>query len=231
MELADRFPVSIVGSIPSRMWLALATSQGWINPSLANSITNFANDFRYWVIILLLPWLYFAWSGALKEIRLNNQIVSLRNDEHSITQVLDRFVLPRQLSKGQIESIGSFLQNFQPQEVSFELVNGDQEADTYQNDLQRALEKAGWHIKEVKSVPETSQSLSIDFRQTPEHSQVQSDFKHPKADLLLQEAFGLAGVRLDGVSSGSSPKSTEDVMTIIVGHRRRDSYVQPCEAQ
>src|SRR5205809_5061347 len=112
MELADRFPVSIVGSIPSRMWLALATSQGWINPSLANSITNFANDFRYWVIILLLPWLYFAWSGALKEIRLNNQIVSLRNDEHSITQVLDRFVLPRQWSKGQIESMGSFLQNF-----------------------------------------------------------------------------------------------------------------------
>jgi hypothetical protein len=153
--------------------------------------------------MILLVWLYMVVTNILHDVQRNNQLVSLRNDEHSITQVLDRFVLPRQLSEGQIKSIGSFLQNFQPQEVSFELVQGDQEANVYQNDLQHALEKAGWHIKEVKSVPETSQSLSIDFRQTPEHSQVQSDFKHPKGDLLLQEAFGLAGVRLDGVSSGS----------------------------
>jgi hypothetical protein len=46
---------------------------------------------------------------------------------------------------------------------------------------------------------DVQEGLSINFVQTMEHSQKPSDFKNPNASMLLQEAFGLAGVRLDSL--------------------------------
>jgi hypothetical protein len=59
--------------------------------------------------------------------------------------------------------------------------------------------------------------------QTMEHSQKPSDFKNPNASMLLQEAFGLAGVRLDSVA-GSGINVMQDSLTINVGLPRKDSY-------
>ena len=152
------------------------------------------------------------------------------NDQQSITQALDRFVLPRQVNDRQTRTIAGFLQNFPPQEVKFIVAQGDEEAGSYRADLQRALEKGGWHTKAIDYIPDPPQiGLSINFIQTMEHAQVQSDWKHPKADLILQEALGLAGIRLDSISSGSGTAVTEDSLAITIAHRRRDSYALPCE--
>jgi hypothetical protein len=42
--------------------------------------------------------------------------------------------------------------------------------------------------------------------------------------MLLQEAFGLAGVRLDSVGGGSGINVMQDSLTINVGVPRKDSY-------
>jgi hypothetical protein len=42
--------------------------------------------------------------------------------------------------------------------------------------------------------------------------------------LLLQEAFGLAGVRLNSVAGGSGINVTQDSLTITVGLPRKDCY-------
>jgi hypothetical protein len=60
--------------------------------------------------------------------------------------------------------------------------------------------------------------------QTMEHSQKPSDFKNPNAYMLLQEAFGLAGVRLDSVGGGSGINVMQDSLTLNVVLPRKDSY-------
>ncbi len=60
--------------------------------------------------------------------------------------------------------------------------------------------------------------------QTMEHSQKPCDFKNPNASMLLQEAFGLAGVRFDSVAGGSGINVMQDSLTINGGLPRKDSY-------
>ncbi len=74
-----------------------------------------------------------------------------------------------------------------------------------------------------------SEGLSTRFVETQEHAQAQPDPKHPDAQALLQEAFRLAEIQLDGGSGGGSGINiTKDSLSIIVGRRRRDSYGPGC---
>jgi hypothetical protein len=99
--------------------------------------------------------------------------------------------------------------------------------------LQRALEKGGWRLSAKDPITYVEEpmyiGLNIGFRQTPGHAQAPIDYKNPTANMVILEAFGLAGVRVDGSGSGSDSTTTEDEIKITVGHRRRDSYALPCK--
>jgi hypothetical protein len=178
-----------------------------------------------YTVIFLLVWVYFETLAVQRNIEL----ATLRNDQYSITQALNRFVLPRQLNTEQINTIGAFLQNFPPVEFTFEVVQGDDEASSYMLDVKKALEKGGWHTKGINYVPNLPQEgLQFNLQQTQEHAH-QSDLGHPGPGTLLQEALGIAGIQLDGGGGGGGVGITEDSMQIRVGHRRKDSYVLPCE--
>jgi hypothetical protein len=186
-----------------------------------------------YVLVILALWGYLAIISVIAGVQRNNEIVALRNDQQSITQALDRFVLPRQLSERQMDSIGGYLKQFPSVVFSFDIAKGDEEAGQYAADLRRALEKGGWHLSAkdpytyVEETPYVG--LNIGFRQTPGHAQAPTDYRNPTANMVLLEAFGLAGVRVDGSGTGTDSTTTEDEIKITVGHRRRDSYALPCE--
>lgn len=174
-----------------------------------------------YTLILLLLWTYFESLAVQRNI----EMAQLRNDEQSITKALDRFVLPRQLTAYQINRIGSFLQFFPPQELVLHVIQGDEEAGGYEGDLRRALvDKGGWHVKSEDTVADAQGGLTIGFTPATDHEQTPSDWKHPKGDLILQEALGLAGVRANGGGGSGGGVVAADYVTVTVGHRRRDSY-------
>lgn len=176
---------------------------------------------------VLLVWVYFETLA----IQRNIELATLRNDEQSITRALDRFVLPRQISNEQISMIASFLQNFPAQNFTMSIVEGDEEASEYGSYIERALEKGGWHMKSLNPVKESAQSgLAFSFSQKPENQTPPGEgfkwtLEHGSSFLVVQAAFGTAGVQVDGWGgSGGS----EDIVTVTVGHRRRNSYALPC---
>jgi hypothetical protein len=156
----------------------------------------------------------------------NNEIVALRNDEHSIAVALDRFVLPRHLTA---EQLGSFLQLFPPQNVAVLVAKDDVEASQYLDDLKQALDRGGWHIKSNEFALDTAPAgLSVNLVQSPAQMKVQPDNRSPNSAIRLQEAFGLAGVRLDGNGGSVRENVKEEILEITVGHRPKDNYILPC---
>jgi hypothetical protein len=177
-----------------------------------------------YAILALLMWGYFETLAVQRNIEL----AALRNDEHSITEALNRFVLPRQLTPEQIDTIGGFLQQFPPRDVNFLVVQGDEEASSYLMEFVRALQKGGWQVKSIDYSPSPPQELGL-WLANP--SAIDSnDQKNPEPKLQLEESLGLAGVRFDGVTGGAIPGLNNNgaVLTIGIGHRRRDSYALPC---
>jgi hypothetical protein len=163
---------------------------GAVSPIRAGA-ERLANDFRIW---FALGAVFFAYTSAMSVIaglRHNNELATLRNDEASITNVLDRFVLPRQLTSEQINSIGSFLQLFPPQNVGLQVVKNDPEASQYLSDLRQAVEKGGWHVKSNDFAQEyTADGLSLYTIRPLTQPQAQADNRNPNAQI---EARGVAG--------------------------------------
>jgi hypothetical protein len=181
-----------------------------------------------YALVILLIWVYFETLAVERNIEL----AALRNDQYSIGQVLNPFVLPRQLSARQADSISGYLKQFSSVIFSFDIVKNDDEAGRYAEALRKALEDGGWHLRENQPytyVDETPNGgLAVGFRQTPEHNQNSGDYRNPKSDVILQEAFGLAGVRLDGGNGGVADSTvSQDEIKIIVGHRGKDYYALP----
>lgn len=213
--------------------LLFASGLGWnrirgrIGDTLATSVTRVASDFRYWLALIFLPWIYVAWIDTLAEIRRNNEIVALRNDVQSIAKVIDRVVLPRHLTKRQQAVISGFLSQFEPKEYSFRLSARDEEVGSFRSDIEQALIKAGWTRSSTNPyvyADDVQEGLSINFTQTMEHAQKANDPRNPNPSVLLQEAFGLAGVRINGTGGGSGINVTQDLFVISIGHPRKDSY-------
>lgn len=190
----------------------------------ANRLGELGLNPTTYLVILFLGWVYMETLA----IQRNNEIIALRNDEQAIAAVLDRFVLPRQLSDFQIKEISEYLQPFPTQEVTYEVAENDEEASSYWADIHKALEKAGWHMKTngINYVKDPREGLSIYFVSTAEYAKNHSDAVHLNAGLVLCEVFGRTGVRVEGCSSGEA-NITENVLKITIGHRRRDSYAIP----
>jgi hypothetical protein len=152
----------------------------------------------------------------------SHQLAALRNDEQSIVKVLDRLVLPRSLSDGQINAIAAFLHNYSPQEVTIETLLGDDETSRYAAFFYQALSKGGWTI-EMKHVPSLNQvGVSIHFTQTMQHAQIPTDYSRLKADELLKLSLASAGVPIDGSHGrGQGIAVEKDLLKLTVGVRRR----------
>jgi len=192
-----------------------------------STLAQIASEPRWWLLAIFFTWAYMVVTTTIAGIQRNNEIVSLRNDEQSMAKVLDRLVMPRHLTKDQQRAISSFLLQFEPREYAFRLPLRYEEAGSYRSEIEQALIKGGWTRSTVnpylytEDVPE---GLTISFTQTMEHAQKQSDFRNPNASLVLQEAFGLAGVRLNGTSGGSGINVTQERLEIGIGRSRKDSY-------
>jgi hypothetical protein len=186
-------------------------------------LTKLSNSIVPYGLMLLAVWIYFETLA----IQRNNEIAGLRNDEQSIAKVIDRLVMPRHITPRQQRVISSFLSQFAPHEYAFQMPNGYEEAGSFRADLEQALIKAGWTRSPVNPYVYTNdvpEGLTLQFTQTMEHAQRGNDPKNPNASELLQMAFGLAGVAINGSSGGSGVNVTEDRLVISIGHPRRDSY-------
>jgi hypothetical protein len=175
-----------------------------------------------WVGIVLVVWLSTTTVQALKEIRLNNQLVAVRNDELSIANVINRLVLPRRLTERQQKIIGNFLLQFYPHEYSFRVSSRDEEASVYMGDIEKALKRGGW-TRATKDpfvfTDDLHEGISIYVTGNLQGSGLNA--KNPPPSLLLQEAFGGAGVEVDGIGGGGG---ADDRITISIGPARHDSY-------
>ena len=195
--------------------------------SLRAQFERIAGNAWTWICLVGFVGLWLVVGNALEEIRHNNEIVALRNDELSMARVLDRAVLPRHLTKQQESTISGFLLQFNPHEYAFQLPLRDEEASAYSADIDQALLKGGWTRSATNPYDykdDTPQGLTLNFIQTQEHMRAPEDSKNPKQEQLLEMALGLAGVRLDGMGGGSGPNITADRLVIAIGRRRMDSY-------
>jgi hypothetical protein len=216
--------VAVLLLILAYRWRRLKVEPG----ALQRSAELVASDFRAWLALVTIVWASNVIFSALGEVRLNNEIVALRNDTQSIGQVIERLVLPRHLTRNQQSVLANFLRGFDPHEFAFRLPKSDQEASQFASDIEQGLIRGGW--TRSKSLPyeyldNLPEGLSVDFIQTPEHAKKEEDPKNPAQDKLFQMALGLAGIRLNQMGGGGSRAGmTEDLLIIGVGRRRKDSY-------
>jgi hypothetical protein len=174
-----------------------------------------------YALILLCFWLYLETLAVQRA----NELAALRNDEQAIARVLDRGVLPRHLTKTQQRIISTNLQQYDPQQFAFRILQGDNEASSFGSDIAQALIKGGWTLSAqnpYEYTREVQEGLSIRLEQTQEHSQKQDEPRNPKPDRVLRMALGLAGVRLEGWGTGGTV--SVDRVTIEIGRHRADSY-------
>lgn len=202
---------------------------------LRASAEKLANDFRIWLAVFAVIWIYYSAMSVVDGIHRNNELSTLRNDQNSITNVLDRFVLPRQLSESQIQSFGDFIKQFPKPDVAIEVVKGDEEAANYAQDLKKAFIKASWMTENTgimwTTIPENDlPDILVSMKETAEHSKIQATSDQPKMITILRMGFGLAEMRGNGWQGPTLDQSlVRDRIVITVGHRRRDSYVSPCK--
>lgn len=191
--------------------------------ALMQTLNQWGSNPAPYAVILLLFWGYLQ----TLVIQRNAELATFRNDQHSIAEVLDRLVLPRTLSQSQANSAVQYLQNFPPQDVTIEVIQGDGEASSYAAQFNNLFTRAGWSLKWKWSTDIPNGGLGIDFIQTMAHNQIPADFKNPKVDLLLKMALGYAGIYVDGgTSGGTSISTTEDCLTLKIGPRRKDNLAR-----
>ena len=116
---------------------------------------------------------------------------------------------------------------FESCEVSFEIIPRNEEVANYRADLHEALTKGGWKLAlkdPIRYVENLQEGLNINFIQTPEHARQPYGPKNRRQTRLLQQAFGLAGLRIYGGGSGTGIDVKEDSLLIRIGERRSDWY-------
>ena len=142
----------------------------------------------------------------------------------NIQSAIDCLVTPRHLTDDQIAKIAEFLSAHESHEIILNRIRDDTEASSYQGDFYRAFEKGGWTITAVNIVPESSEGTHLNFTQTQESAQQKPDAKHPKPDVLLQQALKQADVEIEGSGGQSGVAISKNSLSLTVGHRRHDRY-------
>lgn len=178
-----------------------------------------------YALVLLSVWIYLE----TLEIQKAAQLRRIENDQLSIANVINRLVLPRRLTEHQQQMITVMLRFYEPCRYVFRL-SPDQETGMFAGDIAKALDKGGWKRLE-DGAPLSHQNsilqegVHLTFIPSVEHAHKQYNWKDPDGGLIMQEAFGIAGVRLDGgcIDCQRDP-GQEDLLVIEIGPPRRDSY-------
>jgi hypothetical protein len=161
-------------------------------------------------------WAYFIGTAVLR----------MKDDAKHLRAQMVRYVLPRQLTPEQIESIGEYLSHQENNQVVMQVVNRDEEASSYRANIQQALEKGGWAVSDIKFVDDIEEGLSLSIQSPLAPPETPYDRLHPRPrpTEILAQAFKRAGVQIQGMGGGSGVAVTTTTIIISIGHRRRDAW-------
>lgn len=202
---------------------------------------RFASDGRLWFGLFGVLWLYVVVDQGLRSWRSNAAIQlaeDSRNNAQSLQKILiddmalirlalQRFVLPRQLTAAQAETIVGYLKPYAPRLVTLVQPQHDNEASNFRADLQRAFSDARWTVTvKIRPRTEMTEGLHLNFVRASRDAQP-PDPRSPSSELLIRGAFERANVDFNGgSSSGYAPDLAEDAVFVEVGPRRSDGYGQ-----
>lgn len=190
-------------------------------------LNGLASHPALWITLAMVVWFTSQMVTALRELRLNNEIVQQRNDTQSIANVINRTVLPRHLTHGQQTEISAVLRQMPPFKVNWQILRGDEETSAFASELENAIEKGGWTLGKREYLTDMQPGLQIMMMRPQQSSYDWNNKPHNQWEspqIQLQIAFGLAGVRTAGGGGGSSNDITEDTLTILVGAPVKDAY-------
>lgn len=170
--------------------------------------------------------------------------LSLQQRVRSLEVEMIRYVLPRELTKDQIEKFGSYLKaNSQPQEVRILYIMGDSESSAYAHDFWSAFRAGKWHLTMIPVDPITitckespqrstqpvvcSTSLlqminrleGVYFEQTGPNPPHQEYIRDTVSAAL--KAAGIQGIGCCNYSNNNDPVNT---ITVFVGFRARHKF-------
>jgi hypothetical protein len=195
-----------------------------ITPPLAAGITRYASDACTWLAIVATIWLYGAVLSIVLMIQRNEFKTIVKEDIVPIRNALERWVIPRNLSEEQKETIGNYLSKFRPYKAAFTVPTRDAEAVSYQNDIKEALVAGGWKISSGRTdLDDVEEGLTYDFIQTPEtFHRDDNDPRNPKQNKLFSDALAKAKVDVIGGANHQAKAGEEEILIIHIGHRKRD---------
>ena len=232
--LQDGFkkPVTMIAAILAVV-LLLASFQ-WprlealLGTRFSSTAASLASDFRVWLVVILLFWIYAMCVTVLLTIQRNSMADAIKKEILPFQNALARWVLPRRLDAQQKLSIIDYLKKFPPNAVKFRVQNNDAEANQYASDLNKAIRDGGWAILGVDYVDNLREGIFISSRLTDATARASQDPRTPHGLELLSTALDQIGVRIDGSGgTGSSGDIKTDEYVIDVGRRRRDADVPP----
>jgi MFS family permease len=138
----------------SFFWPHLASA---LDARLVTAIGAVASNFWVWLIVLFSLWLYMAVVSLMSLHQRNQYGEIIRRDLNPFRLVLQKLVIPRSLTAGQIETIGSYLSNFSPHHVTLRVNKHDKEVMYYSGFIQKALQRDGWRIAAIEYSPDLNE--------------------------------------------------------------------------
>jgi hypothetical protein len=188
-------------------------SRAEVRDLFAPLLRPIANDFRYWLAMIVLLWVttLFPVIRAKQITSLDEKIGETRNglakDIGVVRANLNCWAKPRRLTPDQISKISAYLSAHDPQEVTFNIVKDDNEASNYRSDFDMALRQGGWTVAGYNYID--SNSLCIGGEQlTGGVAQVES--------YCLQPGYGvLCTPRPEGAAN---PNSLSCSGVVAAGH-------------
>lgn len=217
-------------SVISGFLILAAFSWSWLEkalgPRLVQSIYDWSSDFRVWLALILLLFVYGAAMSILGWIERYRQVELVQTSILPMQWAIERLLMPRRLTPDQIRLIGAYLRQYPPATVTVTMPKNDTEARDFVTDLNEALSEGGWETVKVDRVDEAGEGLAIRSRETMETSR-SYDANVPRPAQRLQHAFLNAGITIDSMGGESGGQLTRDEYFIDVGTRRRDADAQP----
>jgi len=150
------------------------------------SVETVALDFRYWLAMIFVVWLYMFCVTLLQRRQIVDELAAMNNEERSFhedlsTRVaifysdlggqlkmlradLDHYVMPRHIEPNKIEAISKYLQNFPAHTLILCYDNFDSETAEYTNQIRTAVFNGGWTID---NCPDPAEDLRKQVASTP----------------------------------------------------------------
>jgi hypothetical protein len=147
---------------------------------------------------------------------IGSKVYRISEDVRHLRIQAVRYVLPREL-KGQLATeLADSLKTQKPNGVTFEVAKDDEEAGSFASDLHKVFSQAGW-----PDPPEFSYSYEV-----PPGLAVEADGPgSEEVKMAFERVFDHAGVPIStGGTGGPAPPNGRLLVTIKIGHRRRDKF-------